>query len=139
MTDFGIAFLGIVFTLVGGLVGALATTYAARLTAQKQQQYVESGKFRASFVSELADLRSANGDVYKILHADAIKQHRIAKVYFEAWVPKCSLREFQEAWDEYEKNTVTTTSPGNLGKRSEECLTASVKLEKLLSFAMTRG
>jgi len=136
------AILGAAFTLigavVGGLIGALATVFAARLAAEKQQLYVESAKFRAGFVEELIKLRSGQEDVFRIIDDGVMAKHKKAKVLFEPWVPRCKYKIFCAAWSDYE-SSIKTSAPGSINNRRPECDSAIVKIENLLAHAKTRG
>lgn len=61
------AIFSIAFTMAGALIGALASVYAARLAAEKQQLYVESARFIGAFVHEIIGLRKASSDAYEIV------------------------------------------------------------------------
>lgn len=128
----------VLFTLIGGLIGALSAVFSARLTAEKQQLYVESAKFRADFVEEIIKLRSGQNDVFRILDDEIMAKHQKAKVLFEPWVSTCNCKAFNAAWSDYE-SIIKTKAPGNVGNRRSECDAALKKIEHLLSYAKTRG
>ena len=132
------ALLGIVFTLVGALIGALAAVYAARLTAERQHLYVESAIFRMSFVPEIIALREAAFDAFTILDEATMKRHMTAKVRFEPWVAKRRSESFARDWDHYVQS-IKTTAPGRMDTRRADCAAALAQIEKLMSYAKTKG
>lgn len=132
------AYISIMLTAVGALIGAFATVFAARLSVERQQLYVESAKFRAEFVEEIIKLRSAHEDAFKILSDETIAKHRKAKVLFEPWVSCCKAKSFEDAWSSYEKSD-KTAAPGNINNRRNECDMALSQIKSLLLFATHRG
>jgi len=138
LTESQAAVYGVVFTMVGALIGALSSVYAARLSAEKQHLYEQSARFIKEFVSEIILLRKAADDAYKIIGSSNIDRHKKAKVLFEPWVKKKELKSFHKAWDEYEHG-IKTIAPGSLDNRKNECNDALKQIEKLLSYARTKG
>lgn len=132
------ALISIGFTVLGALIGALATVFAARMAVERQQLYVESAKFRAEFVEEIIKLRSAHEDAFRILSDEAMAKHKKAKVLFEPWVPHCQAKGFDEAWSSYERD-VKTAAPGSLDNRKKECDVVLSQIESILLFATHRG
>jgi len=130
--------IGILFTIVGALVGALASIYAARLTAEKQQLYIESAKFIEAFISQVIALRKANQDAYKITSDEVITTQHKAKVRFEPWVEKKQIKSFHESWHKYEQS-IKTQAPGSIDRRKAECDVALKQIEDLLSYTKTKG
>lgn len=132
------ALLGIAFMLVGALIAALAAVYAARLTAERQQLYVESAIFRMAFVPEIISLRQASFDAFQILDEAAMKRHMTAKVRFEPWVARRRSQSFARDWDHYARSS-KTTAPGRMDARGADCAAALAQIDKLMSYAKTKG
>lgn len=132
------ALMGSGFTVVGALIGALATVFSARLAAEKQHIYTESAKFRSEFLNEIDRLRMANEDAFNILTDEVILRHRRAKTMFEPWVSGRKLVAFNQAWNSYERG-IKTKAPGSVDNRARECKAALAQIEELLSYAQHRG
>jgi hypothetical protein len=122
------------FTLLGAVVGAGATIFAARKTAQHQQEFVESSIFRAAFVDALIALRRMDTDVFAVLADSVLSEHERAKVRIEPWVSRDKLPDFANAWALHAQSLMTR-APGSLRNREEECRAAVGRIEVLLSFA----
>ena len=118
ITESQAAIFGIAFTVIGALIGAIASLYAARLTAEKQQLYVESAKFIVAFIGEIIALRKAQEDAYNIISDSVIAEHNKAKVRFEPWVTKSKITSFNETWSKYE-SSIKTQSPGSIDNRKK--------------------
>ncbi len=131
-------FVGSGFTLAGALIGALATIFSARLSAERHRLYEESARYRAEFVEEIQRLRAANEDAFRIIDDGAMARHRRAKILFEPWVPQRQCQEFQQAWDSYERG-IKTKAPGSLDNRKAECDMVLSQIESLLSYATHKG
>lgn len=125
-------------TLVGALIGALATIFSARHSVERQRLYEESATFRAEFVDEIQKLRTAGEDAFTIIDARAMNRHRRAKILFEPWVSRENFLSFQDIWEAYEKG-IKTKAPGSIDNRKAECELALSQIESLLSFATYKG
>lgn len=132
------AIWALAFTLIGALIGALASIYSARLSAEKQQLYVESGKFIAEFINQIVELRKADEDAFKIINDEVLARQHRAKVRFESWVENRKLKAFHDAWYEYQ-TSLKTQSPGSLDRRKSECEAVLAQIDKVLSYARTKG
>jgi len=126
------------FTIIGALIGALATVFAARLAAERQHIYENSAKFRAEFVDEIRKLRTANEDVFRIINDETMDRHCRAKTIFEPWVACSRLKAFEKSWEDYECS-IKTKAPGSLDSRVSECESTLSDIDRLLSFATHRG
>jgi len=124
--------------LIGVLVGALVTYFAATRLAKKQQYYVAAGEFRAEFVNEKIRLEAASKDAHEIIQSEVIERHKKAKVRFEPYLPERKRKKFNEAWEQYENGFVRTKSPGSLDNRRAECEVTLKQIESFLKFAKIR-
>lgn len=138
LTESEAAVWALSFTLVGALIAAFAAVYSARLAAEKQQLYIESARFASEFVNEVIALRKGKDDAFQIINDQVLASQHKAKVRFEPWVKKSKIQSFHDAWRDYE-NSPKTQSPGSVNNRKPECAAALAQIERLLSFARTKG
>lgn len=121
--------------LIGVLVGALITYFAAVRLAKKQQYYAAAGEFRAEFVNEIIRLRSASDDACVIIRSEVVERHKKAKVRFEPYLPKRKRQKFNDAWEQYENVFVRTKARGSIDNRRAECNVTLKQIESFLKFA----
>lgn len=138
LSGYDIAIIGGLFTIIGGLIGAIAVIFSARLTAEKQQMYMASSSFRQAFIDSIIKLRAKKEDVYKILSDEVIARQKIAKVAFEPWVPISQIKAFNSAWDKHE-HSIKSSAPGSLDKLPKESEEALSRIESILRYAKTKG
>lgn len=122
------------FTVVGALIGAVATLAAARFTWRIQHYNEAAAIFRSAFVEQIYRLRRTDVDVFHVLDEAAIAHHERAKIVFEPFLSGRELDHLNAAWKNYVQKP-GTVAPGSLQNRPEEVRMALSKLESLLSCA----
>jgi hypothetical protein len=134
MTPEQTLWFGAAFTVIGALIGALATLAAARLTWQRQSFNEAAAVFRAAFVEEMYRLRRGNVDAFLVLTDEALARHERAKIIFEPFLPSRARAALERDWKEY-FNSPKTAAPGSLHNRPAELKEALRQIEALLRHA----
>lgn len=125
------------FTVIGALIGAFATYFAARNTWRNLQFNEAATRFTEAFVSEIIALRRANADVYRVLNDGALDRHERAAVLFEPYLSEAKRELLKEAWKSY-ADSLRSSAPGSLSNRPIECDNALNQIDRLMSFARQR-
>jgi len=128
---------GAAFTIVGALIGALATFFAARLAWQRQSFNEAAASFRAAFVEETYRLRRGDVDAFRVLTEEVLARHERAKITFEPFLSESQRRVLESAWIHY-LNSPKTAAPGSLNNRSAELKVALRQIETLLQYAQPK-
>lgn len=137
MTPDQTLWFGAAFTIIGAIIGALATLAAARLTWQLQSFNQAAAVFRAAFVEETHHLRKGNADVFRVLTEEAFSRHERAKITFEPFLSEAQRGILEQAWITY-TSFPKTAAPGSLSNRPGELAEALRQIETLLLCAQSR-
>ena len=100
------AFIAIVSTSVGAIVGAIITYFCSLKIAERNHRKIAGAKLRAAFAPEIAeykvrvkksDFNLKGGDFLN----NALVKHSAAIEEYRWFVPIESQRAYQKAWDDY--------------------------------------
>ncbi len=100
------AFMGILGTLLGVIIGYLLSARVAKL----QWRRISGGKMRAAFAPEIAKyyllMKKDNRQVQGMINIfeKALPRHAAAIEEYRAFVPCKSQGAYQEAWENYHQN-----------------------------------
>lgn len=122
------------FTIIGALIGGIATLVAARFTWQRQHYNEAAAVFRTSFVEEIYHLRKGDEDVFRILTPEAFARHERQKIIFEQFLGSTERQALEVAWVGYLNNR-RTPAPGSLDNRPADLQRALSVIDQLLSCA----
>ncbi len=137
MTPEQTLWFGATFTVIGALIGALATLAAARLSWQRQSFNEAAAVFRATFVEATYQLRKDERDAFRVLTDEVLAGHERAKITFEPFLSEAARSTLDETWHKY-ATFPKTAAPGSLDKRRAELSEALRQIEALLQCAHPR-
>ena len=127
-------YLPLVGVVLGALIGALATLFAARLSWQRFRYNEAAANFRAAFTPEIYRLRKGNEDVYKILNDEAFERQERGKIIFEPYLSNKQQEKLEKAW-QHHRHAVRSRAPGNVDQRKKDNKAALECINNLLAVA----
>lgn len=125
------------FTILGALIGALATLVAARYTWRRQHFNEAAAHFRAAFVDTIYALRGGKMDVFLILTDSELADQERAMIRFEQFLTPAERVRLDAAWTQYSAGP-HTDSPGSLDKRPGDIARTQANIQAVLKCAMPR-
>jgi len=132
-----IAVLGGAFTVVGAIIGAVASLVAARYTWRRLSYNEAAARFRAAFVETIFELRAGKQDVFKVITEQAVAAQERALIEFEPFLSDKERLTLKATWNAY-KDGPHTRAPGSLDNRPNDIARAEKNLYALLNCALPK-
>jgi hypothetical protein len=132
-----IAIVAVLSTLIGSMIGAVATYFSARNTWRNLHFNEAATQYISAFTNKLIALRNSSDDVFKILTPSVFASHERATIIFEPNLTECQRKKLHVALTNY-KSLAQTRSPGSIKNRIDDCKNALALIDKLLVFARHR-